>query len=100
MRWHGHYEACGALDEAGRLRLVGLHVSHGPAATSRPALLRWYTDQGPFARGQTSPGVPMKAFVSLLLAALLAVSLAGCGNDKEKGINKDRDMPRSGEKPR
>jgi hypothetical protein len=42
----------------------------------------------------------MKAFVSLLLAALLAVSLAGCGNDKEKGINKDRDMPRSVEKPR
>jgi hypothetical protein len=37
--------------------------------------------------------------LSLLLAAVVALALAGCGNDKEKGINKDRDMPRSGEKP-
>ena len=50
--------------------------------------------------GKPRRGVPMRSFVSLLLAALLAVSLAGCGNDKEKGINKDRDMPRSVEKPR
>jgi uncharacterized lipoprotein len=41
----------------------------------------------------------MKRFVSVLLAALVALSLAGCGNDKEKGVNKDRDMPRAGEKP-
>ena len=41
----------------------------------------------------------MKKLVSVLLAALLALSLAGCGNDKEKGINKDRDMPRIGDKP-
>ncbi|HZY86391.1 MAG TPA: hypothetical protein VFE78_16275 [Gemmataceae bacterium] len=42
----------------------------------------------------------MKEFISLLLAALLTLSLAGCGNDKEKGTNKDRDMPRAGDKPR
>jgi predicted small lipoprotein YifL len=40
----------------------------------------------------------MKRLTFVLLAALLAVSLAGCGNDKEKGINKDRDMPRAAEK--
>jgi hypothetical protein len=41
----------------------------------------------------------VKPVLSLLLAALLALSVAGCGPDKEKGTNKDRDMPRSGEKP-
>jgi hypothetical protein len=41
----------------------------------------------------------MRHWLSLLLAAVVALSLAGCGNDKEKGINKDRDMPRAGEKP-
>ena len=41
----------------------------------------------------------MRSFVSLLLAALLAVSLAGCGGDKEKDVNKDLDMPRVGDKP-
>jgi hypothetical protein len=41
----------------------------------------------------------MKALFSLLLAAAVALSLAGCGDSKDKGINKDRDMPRAGEKP-
>jgi hypothetical protein len=41
----------------------------------------------------------MKRLVSVLLAALLALSLAGCGGDKEKDVNKDLDMPRVGDKP-
>ncbi len=41
----------------------------------------------------------MKKFASLLLAALVALSLAGCGPDTAKGSNKDRDMPRATDKP-
>jgi hypothetical protein len=38
----------------------------------------------------------MKRFARLLLVLCLAGLLAGCGNEKEKGINKDQDQPRSG----
>ena len=38
----------------------------------------------------------MKRFARLLLILCLGGLLAGCGNEKEKGINKDRDLPRSG----
>jgi hypothetical protein len=40
----------------------------------------------------------MKRILAVLLAGALACALAGCGSDKDKGINKDRDKPRSGEK--
>jgi predicted small secreted protein len=37
----------------------------------------------------------MRRLLIALLAVLLAVPLAGCGNDKDRGINKDRDKPRA-----
>jgi hypothetical protein len=41
----------------------------------------------------------MKRVLALVLAAGLTAALAGCGGgDKDKGINKDRDKPRAGEK--
>jgi hypothetical protein len=37
----------------------------------------------------------MKRFVWLLLTVLLAGAAAGCGSDREKGMNKDiKDLPR------
>jgi hypothetical protein len=36
----------------------------------------------------------MKRWLCVLLAVLLAGSLPGCGGDRDKGINKDRDKPR------
>jgi hypothetical protein len=36
--------------------------------------------------------------LALLLLAALTGALAGCGSDKDKGPNKDRDRPRTGEK--
>jgi len=38
----------------------------------------------------------MKRLTRLLVILCLAGLLAGCGGEKEKGINKDRDQPRSG----
>jgi hypothetical protein len=40
----------------------------------------------------------MKRFFCLLLCAFLTASLCGCGGDKERGINKDKDKPRAGDK--
>jgi hypothetical protein len=36
----------------------------------------------------------MKRFLCVLLALVLAGTLSGCGGDRHKGINKDRDKPR------
>jgi hypothetical protein len=43
----------------------------------------------------------MRRLLIVVLAALLAVPLAGCNSDKDRGINKDRDQPRApaSEKP-
>jgi hypothetical protein len=40
----------------------------------------------------------MKRFVGGLLLVLLAGLAFGCGGSEQKGINKDRDMPRRGDK--
>jgi hypothetical protein len=37
----------------------------------------------------------MKKLLVLLLTALLASALAGCGGEKDKGKNKDLDKPQS-----
>lgn len=34
----------------------------------------------------------------LMILMLLAGLVAGCGSDKDKGKNRDRDLPRTGEK--
>jgi hypothetical protein len=36
----------------------------------------------------------MKRLLCVLLALILAAPLSGCGGDKDKGINKDKDKPR------
>jgi hypothetical protein len=36
----------------------------------------------------------MKRLLSLLLMLVLVGVLTGCGGDRDKGINKDRDKPR------
>jgi hypothetical protein len=36
----------------------------------------------------------MKRLTVLLLAALLSSLLAGCNSDKDKGVNKNKDLPR------
>jgi hypothetical protein len=38
----------------------------------------------------------MRRVLPLLCVALLAGLLSGCGGDRDKGINKDRDKPREG----
>jgi hypothetical protein len=37
----------------------------------------------------------MRRLLFALLSVLLAVPLAGCGSERDRGINKDRDKPRS-----
>jgi hypothetical protein len=32
----------------------------------------------------------------LLLGLVMVAGTAGCGSDRDRGINKDRDMPREG----
>ncbi len=36
----------------------------------------------------------MKRWLCILLAVVLAAVLPGCGGERDKGINKDRDKPR------
>jgi hypothetical protein len=40
----------------------------------------------------------MRRFLSVVLAAMLLVILAGCYGEKDKGVNKGKDLPRSGDK--
>ena len=40
----------------------------------------------------------MKRLFTLVLGVVVTCCLAGCNSDKDKGINKDRDKPRSGDK--
>jgi hypothetical protein len=50
------------------------------------------------ATGKTrSGGILMKRIGALLTAALLLCLTVGCGSDKEKGQNRDKDKPRAGE---
>jgi hypothetical protein len=42
--------------------------------------------------------VAKKRALGFLLAALLALLSASCSSDKDKGINKDKDKPRAGDK--
>jgi hypothetical protein len=41
----------------------------------------------------------MRRVLTALLAVLLALPAAGCGGERDKGINKDRDKPRAPDKP-
>jgi hypothetical protein len=36
----------------------------------------------------------MKRFCALLLVAVALIGQAGCGGNKDKGINKDKDKPK------
>ncbi len=38
--------------------------------------------------------MPGKRLVALVLAVLVAALVPGCGGDKDKGINKERDRPK------
>lgn len=40
----------------------------------------------------------MRKLLIALLAIVLIVPLVGCGGDKDKGINKDKDKPRAADK--
>jgi len=40
------------------------------------------------------------ARTAFLMVVLLATLTLGCGSDKDKGINSNRDKPRSAETPR
>jgi hypothetical protein len=40
----------------------------------------------------------MKRWLTILLAIVLAGGVAGCGGDKDKGANKDKDLPRAPDK--
>jgi hypothetical protein len=39
----------------------------------------------------------MRKMLAVLTAVLVLCLAAGCGNDKEKGQNRDKDKPRAGE---
>jgi hypothetical protein len=39
----------------------------------------------------------MRKMLAMLMAALMLCLAAGCGSDKEKGQNRDKDKPRAGE---
>ena len=39
----------------------------------------------------------MRRLLAILTALLVLGLAAGCGNDKEKGMNRDKDKPRAGE---
>jgi hypothetical protein len=45
-----------------------------------------------------SAGWVRKRLLRVLLASVQAGCVAGCGSDKERGINKDLDKPRTAEK--
>jgi hypothetical protein len=38
----------------------------------------------------------MKRLIGVLLAALVVVTIPGCGSERDKGINKGKDFPREG----
>jgi hypothetical protein len=40
----------------------------------------------------------MTRLLALFLAVLLALAGLGCGSDKDRGINSNKDMPRTGDK--
>jgi len=40
----------------------------------------------------------MRRLLAILTAVAVLCLAAGCSNDKEKGMNRDKDMPRAGEK--
>jgi hypothetical protein len=40
----------------------------------------------------------MKRLFYLLLCVCLAVGLSGCGGSQDRGINKDKDKPKAGDK--
>jgi hypothetical protein len=46
----------------------------------------------------TAPDAMLKRLSVIVLAVLLAGFSAGCGGDKDKGINKNKDKPRAGDK--
>jgi hypothetical protein len=46
----------------------------------------------------TALDVMLKKLSVIVLAVLLASFSAGCGGDKDKGINKNKDKPRAGNK--
>lgn len=39
----------------------------------------------------------MRRLLAILTAVLVLCLAAGCSNDKEKGMNRDKDMPRAAE---
>jgi hypothetical protein len=41
----------------------------------------------------------MRRWFFLLLCACLAVVPLGCGGSQDRGINKDKDKPKAGDKP-
>jgi hypothetical protein len=51
-----------------------------------------------FHEAAFSPDPVMKRWLYILLSVVLAVGLCGCGNEKERGMNKDKDKPRAADK--
>ena len=67
----------------------------GPDAKLRPALFVSYPNG--VSEHQVIGERMMRKMLAMLTAVLVLCLAAGCGNDKEKGQNRDKDKPRAGE---
>jgi hypothetical protein len=74
----------------------------GPDAKLRPALFvspsaRRISYSNGATKSHAFKGLLMRKMLAVLTAVLVLNLVLGCGSDKEKGQNRDKDKPRAGE---